>query len=74
MRSPEYGRVRVPALKIAVVFDGLIPSPPDDPEDYRRFLRLSEARGVVQANIRQFERGMRQGRVLRRTDTTHGGS
>jgi len=38
-----------------------------DPEDYKRFLRLSEERGVVEANIRQFERGMRQGRVLRLT-------
>lgn len=72
-RSPEYGRVRAPALNIAVVFDGPIPSRPDDPEDYKRFLRLSEERGVVEANIRQFERGMRQGLVLRLTNTTHGG-
>jgi pimeloyl-ACP methyl ester carboxylesterase len=73
VRSPEYRRVRAPALNIAVVFDGPIPARPDDPEDYKRFLRLSEERGVVEANIRQFERGMRQGRVLRLKDTTHGG-
>lgn len=73
MRSPEYAKVRAPALNIAVVFDGPIPSRPDDPEDYKRFLRLSATRGVVDANIRQFERGMRQGRVLRLSDTTHGG-
>jgi hypothetical protein len=73
VRSPEYGRVRAPALNIAVVFDGPIPSRPDDPDDYEPFLRLSETRGVVEANIRQFERGMRQGRVLRLKDTTHGG-
>lgn len=73
VRSPEYRRVRAPALNIAVVFDGPIPSRPDDPEDYKRYLRLSEERGVVEANIRQFERGMRQGRVLRLENTTHGG-
>jgi hypothetical protein len=53
--------------------DGPIPSRPDDPEEYKRFLRLPETRGVVEGNIRQFERGMRQGRVLRLKDTTHGG-
>ena len=73
VRSPEYRRVRAPALNIAVVFDGPIPSRPDDPEDYKRFLRLSEERGVVEANIHQFERGMRQGRLLRLKNTTHGG-
>jgi hypothetical protein len=65
--------VRAPALNIAVVFDGPIPSRPDDPDNYKRFLRVSEARGVVEANIRQFEREVRRGRVLRLKDTTHGG-
>jgi pimeloyl-ACP methyl ester carboxylesterase len=73
VRRPEYGRVRAPALNIAVVFDGPIPARPEDPDSYKRFLRLAEARGVVEANIRQFERGVRRGQVLRLRDTTHGG-
>ena len=33
----------------------------------------TEERGVVEVNIRQFERGIRQGRMLRLKDATHGG-
>ena len=62
-RAPEYSRVMAPGLNVAVVFDGAIPSSPDDPAPYKRYLKLAEERDIVGQQIRTFQRDMRRGEV-----------
>ena len=72
---PAYERLRAPALNIVVVFDGPIQPHPNDAGDaaYLRFLKLVHERDVVNEQIRQFERSVKRGRVVRLRNTSHGG-
>jgi pimeloyl-ACP methyl ester carboxylesterase len=72
-RRPEYDRLKVPALNIAVVFDGPIPFRPEDDDAYKRFLKLAEQRDLVGTRIRDFERRVAHGQTLLLRNTTHGG-
>lgn len=73
--SPDFAKVQAPALNIVVVFDGPIQPHPSDAGDaaYLRFLKLVHERDVVNEQIRQFERNMKRGRVLKLRNTSHGG-
>jgi hypothetical protein len=72
-RHPEFDHVKVPALSIAVVFDGPIPVRPEDDEAYKRFVKLAEQRDLVGARVRDFERRMAHGETRLLRNTTHGG-
>jgi pimeloyl-ACP methyl ester carboxylesterase len=73
IRHPEYERVQVPALNIAVVFDGPIPVRPEDDDAYKRYVKLAEERDIVGDQIRQFEQGVARGETLILRNTTHAG-
>jgi hypothetical protein len=61
-----------------LTFDGAMAYSSNDPNDagepaYLRFLKLVQTRDVVNEQIRQFERTVQRGRVLKLQNTSHGG-